>query len=346
LDDLLELELPPVRLCFRLGCLGGGWVDPWASGDWEVPSFAGDRACGGDWRGVVRLVGAGGGASGVVDGEMPVAVLRERCAALAPRPEAGMLRLLSMDLQRGGLNLAQPEDQARLEPLLAGAELVIVDNLSTLARHGLENAGKAGSRCRTGRSGSGGPGGRCCSFIIPRATAASAAPAAGGYHGHDPGVAPGRAGQGARFSIHVEKTRDLAADFLAFRASLRDGGWVREDAVDPELPRVVALSAEGLSIRQIAEQLELGKNVVHRLRRQARVLGCCGTRYFIDCPQCPDCPGGCVEDPGQMDDAALLRAMERKQGTGRGHARWRGSAFQPNRAVPSSGPFVTKDRIR
>lgn len=312
LDDLLELALPPVRP------LLSPWL-PWRG----LALIHGPRGIGKSHLSlaIAHAVATGGGLFDwvapaasrvlVLDGEMPVAVLRERCAALPSRPAAGMLRLMSMDLQRGGLNLAQAEDQARLEPLLEGADLVIVDNLSTLARHGLENAGESWEPVQDWAIGQR-RAGRAVLFIHHSARNGSQRGTSRREDIMDTILAlrPTEGGQGACFSIHVEKARDLAADFLPFRASLKDGGWVREDAVEPALPLVVALSEEGLSIRQIAEQLELGKNVVHRLRRQARVLGllpALDISFIVRNVRAV--PEPAWTDPGQMDDAALVRAL-------------------------------------
>ena len=315
LDDLLELDLPPPRP------LLSPWL-PWRG----LGLIHGPRGIGKSHfsLAVAHAVATGGGLFDwvapvpgrvvVVDGEMPVAVLRERCAALTPRPEAGMLRLLSMDLQRGALNLAQPEDQARLEPLLEGADLVIIDNLSTLARHGLENAGESWEPVQDWAIAQR-RAGRAVLFIHHSACNGSQRGTSRREDIMDTILAlrPCEAGQGARFTIHVEKTRDLAADFLPFRASLQEAGWVREDAVEPALPDVVALSVEGLSIRQIAEQLELSKSTVHRMRRDARRLGllpALDISFIVRNVRAGPEPGW--KDLGQMDDAELLRRLGRE----------------------------------
>lgn len=317
LDDLLELDLPPARPL----------LSPWLPRR-GLALMHGARGIGKSHLAlaIAHAVATGGGLFDwfapaaarvvVVDGEMPVAVLRERCAALAPRPAAGMLRLLSMDLQRGALNLAQPEDQARLEPLLEGADLVIVDNLSTLARHGLENAGESWEPVQDWAIAQR-RAGRAVLFIHHSARNGSQRGTSRREDIMDTILAlrPSEAGRGARFSIHVEKTRDLAADFLPFRASLHAEGWRREEAADPDLPRVVTLSREGFSIRQIAAQLELGKNVVHRLRRQGRALGMLPEldMSFI-VRNVPAVPEDAWEDPGQMTDEELDRAIARCDG--------------------------------
>lgn len=79
----------------------------------------------------------------LIDGEMPAAALQERISqqlaivGMEPRAE---LRILSYDLQENGLpNLADPAQQPLLDPFLEGIDLVICDNLATLARGGKEN---------------------------------------------------------------------------------------------------------------------------------------------------------------------------------------------------------------
>jgi putative DNA primase/helicase len=334
LEDFLGLELAPARALLA----------PWLPRRGLV-LMHGPRGIGKSHLAlaIAHAVSTGGGlfdwlapeAARVVllDGEMPVAVLRERCAALAPRPAPGMLRLLSMDLQRSPLNLAHPEDQARLAPLLEGADLVVVDNLSTLARHGLENAGESWEPVQDWAIAQR-RAGRAVLFVHHSARNGSQRGTSRREDIMDTILAlrPAEAERGACFAVHVEKARDLAADFLAFRARLGPAGWQREDAADPDLPRVVTLSREGYSIRQIAAQLELGKNVVHRLRRRARVLGMLpelDISYIVR--TVPPVPEGACMDPGQMSDveldAAIALAWER-EGLGRslssGSAPWHG----------------------
>lgn len=73
-----------------------------------------------------------------VDGEMQAFSLRERALAitesLGVKPEPGMLRILSRDLNDGSfINLADPDDQRRLDEFIIATDAVIVlDNLSSL----------------------------------------------------------------------------------------------------------------------------------------------------------------------------------------------------------------------
>ena len=71
----------------------------------------------------------------LVDGEMPASALRERLHGIAAAggEAPDLLEVLAGDLVDGGIgNLAVPEVQAELDPLLAGVDLLILDNLASL----------------------------------------------------------------------------------------------------------------------------------------------------------------------------------------------------------------------
>jgi putative DNA primase/helicase len=78
-----------------------------------------------------------------LDGEMPAALMQERLLALAENNKSPLIapfKLITPDLQSGSMpDLSAPKDQVMLEPHLAGVELIIVDNISTLCRNGREN---------------------------------------------------------------------------------------------------------------------------------------------------------------------------------------------------------------
>src|SRR5436309_1848658 len=72
-----------------------------------------------------------------VDGEMPLVSLQERLKSISAGlpsdiPNKGF-RMLAADNVDGGINLSAEEGQHSLEPLLDDADLVILDNLSTLS---------------------------------------------------------------------------------------------------------------------------------------------------------------------------------------------------------------------
>lgn len=76
---------------------------------------------------------------------MPQVVLQERLMKISKsfgNVSLENLSILTPDVQPFDIfmpNLANEKDQEAIEPLLAGVSLVIVDNLSCLARNGREN---------------------------------------------------------------------------------------------------------------------------------------------------------------------------------------------------------------
>jgi putative DNA primase/helicase len=82
-----------------------------------------------------------------------------------------------------------------------------------------------------------------------------------------------RAGQGARFEVHIEKGRGIhGADAKPFEArlELRDDktAWSMKDVEDSARLRVAALRATGMSVREIAEEIGIAKSVVHRMKQK------------------------------------------------------------------------------
>jgi RecA-family ATPase len=98
-----------------------------------------------------------------IDGEMPASALQERLNAIqtaSPPIYPENFRLLPMDLQELGasINLAQEDDQRAIEAEIKGAELLVLDNLSTLVNGGRENdADSCSSTTPAGASTPGAP---------------------------------------------------------------------------------------------------------------------------------------------------------------------------------------------
>lgn len=190
-----------------------------------------------------------------VDGEMPAGQMQERLAQIMrgaekQPPEPDSLRFLSADLLPDGLpNLARPELQNALaaEMDARGAEVLILDNLSTLAAGMRENeaddwgdmqawllkmrragkhvllihhAGKGGQQRGTSR----------------REDALDTVIALRRPADYDPA-------QGARFDVHLEKARGaMGADAAPFSAALMEtpsGGlaWTWADLADAQRDR-------------------------------------------------------------------------------------------------------------
>ena len=211
-----------------------------------------------------------------VCGEMPAIALRER---LQPIAAGGAMtpehyRILSADLHEHGLpDLSSPEGQAAVDRVLGDTEVLILDNVSTLMRSGVENEAESWLPVqqwllklrRQGRS----------VIIIHHANKGRAqrgtsrredildvvlnlrAPA-----DYDPS-------EGARFEVHYEKARGLTGNVVEpFEAKLetRDGRaiWAMRDLEDSKFDDIAELRAEGQTIRQIAAALGMSKSAVQR----------------------------------------------------------------------------------
>src|SRR5882672_12395128 len=77
--------------------------------------------------------------------------------------------------------------------------------------------------------------------------------------------------EGARFEVHIEKARGIHGELvLPFEARLetRDGkaAWSMKDVEDRL--RVAALLATGMTVREIAEEIGIGKSVVHQMKQR------------------------------------------------------------------------------
>src|SRR5580658_7698857 len=80
-----------------------------------------------------------------LDGEMPTAVLQERYATIvaaadAPSSDDDNFALVAADYQRDGLpDLADPDAQGFYDDEIPDADVILVDNLSTICRSVREN---------------------------------------------------------------------------------------------------------------------------------------------------------------------------------------------------------------
>ncbi len=218
----------------------------------------------------------------IIDGEMPGQVLQERLALIAQdavlEPQQDYLNFLPMDMQERGFDLANADNQDELEPLLDGIDVIVVDNISTLSRGGKENEGEswlpvqqwALEQRRAGRSvvfiHHAGKGGQqrgtsrredvldtVISLRMPQ--------------DHE-------ADQGARFEVHFEKNRGFyGEDAKPFEAALGAGGWTIRDLADVDMARVIKLTEEGLTAREIETETNIPKSRVNRLQARAREAG-------------------------------------------------------------------------
>lgn len=222
----------------------------------------------------------------VVDGEMPAHVLQQRLAAIADAsgkepPAPDYLRFLAIDLQERGLDLTNEGDREALALEIGNSEVIFLDNISTLARAGRENEAEswlpiqewALEQRRAGRSvvfihhaGKGGQQrGTSRREDVLDTVIALRKPT-----DHQPD-------QGARFELHYEKSRGFYGDDAQpFEAALGAAGWTTRNLQDADMARVVAMTDDGLSVREIAKETGLTKTKVGRLQTRARAVGLLG----------------------------------------------------------------------
>src|SRR6266508_1177128 len=218
----------------------------------------------------------------LVDGEMPAADLRDRLrtivAGTGVATAPGMLKVLAGDLLENGIgNLARPELQRKLERCLDGVELLILDNLASLIAGQHESDADSWTTMqqwllRLRRRG-------ISVLIVHHA----------GKNGDQRGISNREdlldtsislrrpsdysPADGARFEVHVAKGRGLRGKpALPFEATLETHAdkaiWTVKTIEDVERARVEALLADGLSIRDIAEETGIHRSTVHRLKKK------------------------------------------------------------------------------
>jgi hypothetical protein len=224
-----------------------------------------------------------------IDGEMPATALQERLAAINVSadvdPAPGMLHLITPDLQDGPMpDLATSDGQAAINAVIGDSELIVLDNLSCLARSGgRENDAESwlpvAEWALQMRSG-----GRSVLFI---------------HHSAKGGQQRGtskredlldtvlrlkepsdyRHGEGARFEVHYEKARNLHGEITRPIEALLITGeaghtrWTFRRVEETTFDRVVALANDGLSRSEIALELQCNRSTVFRHWRKAGADG-------------------------------------------------------------------------
>jgi hypothetical protein len=220
-----------------------------------------------------------------IDGEMPAKSMQDRLARIKAgsdtQPEPGFFNLITPDLIPFGHmpNLATSEGQSLLEPHLHGIDLIVVDNLATLARAGRENEAESWlpvqgwllAQRRAGRSvllvhhaGKGGDQrGTSSREDILDTTIRLSRPT-----DYNPT-------QGARFMVDLTKARGVTGeDAEPFEARLiqtPESGlaWEVCSVEDRRISQVAELKDSGMSIRDIAAELGMAKSTVARLAKKS-----------------------------------------------------------------------------
>ena len=224
-----------------------------------------------------------------LDGEMPAAALRDRLRGLVDADErdfdAAMLRIVTPDVQDGPMpDLATAEGQILIEGIVGDAELIVVDNISTLVRdtereNDAESWREVGAWALRMRQR-----GRAVLFVhhdgktgLQRGTSKREDTLDAVIQPKHP--ADYSPDQGARFEIHFRKYRPRpGTEVKPIEAGLttaRDGRqhWTWRDVEDSTHDRVLALHADGLKPGEIVAELGVNKSTVSRHLKAARDRG-------------------------------------------------------------------------
>lgn len=229
-----------------------------------------------------------------LDGELPLATLKERVATVCGPETSENLKFITPDRQTGPMpDLSTPEGQAAIERHLDGVKLLVVDNLSALCRSGKENEGESWLQMqefilRLRRKGisvllihhagkNGTQRGTSRREDLLDTVIALRHPA-----DYDPR-------EGLRSEVRYEKARRFfgnAAQEFEVRMDIQGGSasWAI-GGCDRGLAEVIAnMKKDGSSIRQIADELGISKSKAHRLLQQNRQM----PSELVPASQCED----------------------------------------------------------
>ena len=219
-----------------------------------------------------------------LDGEMPANVMQERLAEIvkaSPYKLKAPLKLVTSDLQEHGMpDLGTIKGQEDINQLITDEiKLIIVDNLSCLVRTGKENEGDSWQPVQTWALGLRSRG---LSVLFMHHSSKT-----GGQRGtsrredvldtvinlrRPPDYNPEL---GAVFEVHYEKSRGVhGKDAAPFETALKTDErgnqiWLTRSLDLCTYDKVVSLAAEGLSQKEIADELSLNKSTVSRHYRKA-----------------------------------------------------------------------------
>ena len=208
-----------------------------------------------------------------IDGEMPGLTLKERLASVVAHSSHDApddyLTFVAADIQPDGLpDLANPDAQRFYDAAIKSADLIVVDNLSTICRGLREN-----------EADSWGPVQEWC--LRQRAAGKSVllihhAGKGGAQRGTsrkedvlDSVISLRRpidydASQGARFEVHFTKSRGFyGPDAEPFEARLADGLWTTSEiAKADDDDAITAYRGQGLTVREISERTGVPRSTV------------------------------------------------------------------------------------
>ncbi len=297
LPDFLDLELPPRRTLLR----------PWLPRK-SITMIYGPRGMGKTllMLSVGYAVASGGELFGwnapephqvlYIDAEMPADEMQRRLAANIAganhETAPGYFRILSADASDRGLpDLATPAGQRAFDEAIGDAELVIMDNISTLVRSGKENEAESWGSVQEWALKHR-RGGKSILFAHHANKSGEQRGTSKREDVMDTVIALRRpdnynASQGARFVVQYTKARGFfGAEAEAFEARYeeREGAavWTRSNVVDADLNRVAEAARNGMSVRETAVALSMSKSTVQRVRERAKEQG-----LLAPLSQCP-----------------------------------------------------------
>ena len=286
IDSFLKMDIPP-RTCI---------MSPWlpSSGLTQVYAY---RGVGKTFfaLNVAYAVATGGDFLGwkcptpkrvlYIDGEMPASDMQARLKLIKGEDQiiSHNFKLITPDLQDIITpNLANYESQQEIESYTCEADLIVVDNISTLCRTGKENDSDNWTPVQQWalkmRSE-----GRSVLFIHHANKSGTQRGTSGREDVLDTVIAlkkptGGSPTEGANFEVHFEKNRGFAGtDAQAFYAKLFidncEQKWSRESISDSSFNRCIEMAKNGVTRTEISTKLGIHKSNVSRHLKKAREEG-------------------------------------------------------------------------
>jgi hypothetical protein len=225
----------------------------------------------------------------LIDGEMPAPAAQERFSRVVlmnNKDLAAKLLFLTPDMQPLGImpDLGTKEGQAEVNALITDdIDLVIVDNLSCLVRTGKENDGDSWQPVQSWALSLRAKG-KSVLFIHHQGKTGSQRGSSKKEDVLDTVISLKRpddyiATQGSRFVLTYEKSRGFhgndAKPFEAHLATNKENNpcWVISDVEASTADKIIAMLNDGMSQKEIAEDLGLNKSTVYRHVQKAKGAG-------------------------------------------------------------------------
>jgi putative DNA primase/helicase len=217
-----------------------------------------------------------------VDGEMPAGTMQHRLAEIlagmdTEPPAPDYFRIICADIQDNPIpSLSSPVGQSLVEAELNDAELLILDNVSCLLNEGRENDAESwlsmqGWLLSLRRKGK--------AVTVIHHAGASGERQRGTSKREDVldtmiqlrRPADYRMEEGLRVEVHLTKARGIFGnDAAPFEAQLetKNGAalWTLRGLEDVQLCRARELFANGLTVREVGDELKIGKSTAQRLK--------------------------------------------------------------------------------